>query len=321
MKSALLITNEVTKDTQTYNEKEITKAMVKQGYDVNEFSVPFATTAERDLMRNNSYDFAIIVSQMHDFNSPLFALYNANLNMLKELTNLVFVNDLNKHLKTCNKFYLMKGLLNNGIPTANVVIPEFRDLPKDNNGNVLYEHINMDDVDNHVNILGGYPVVYKRIYGSQGNYVHLVDSRESFRKLLDSERAGPPVFILQEYVESAKAVMFCARVVGNEVYTRMGLGSPYATTDFKTIDFFGRQQIPCNTSDEIKQIALNATRTLGLDTARIDMFLTNEGIKICEVNSMGSLLNTSQAHNLNVAELIVDLAIKKSQKKMPETND
>lgn len=320
MKSALLVTNEVTKDTQTYNEKEITKAMVKQGYDVNEFSVPFATTAERDLVRNSNYDFAIIANQMHDFKSPVFALYNANLNMLKELTNLVFVNDLNKHLKTCNKFYLMKSLLNNGIPTANVVIPEFRDLPKDNNGNVLYEHINMDDVDNHVNVLGGYPVVYKKIYGSEGNGIRLVDSRESFKKLLDSEHAGPPCFIMEEFIKSAKTVMFCARVIGDEVYTRMRLGTPYVTTEFIATHAFGRQQIPCNTSDEIKQISLNATRALGLDTARIDMFLTNEGIKICEVNSMGGL-DISQVHNLNFAELVVDLAIKKSQKKMLETND
>ena len=64
-------------------------------------------------------------------------------------------------------------------------------------------------------------------------------------------------------------------------------------------------------TDEIRDVALGATSLLGVDTARVDMFITDDGIKLCEVNSPGTILPTDQSYNMNVADQVVELAIRK----------
>ena len=92
----------------------------------------------------------------------------------------------------------------------------------------------------------------------------------------------------------------------------MFLGTPYQTSSFKSIISFGRQQLPCVTIDPIRQAAMSVMNTLNLSSARLDMFLTDNGVKICDVNALGSFLPTDQTHNIFVADLIADLVIKKS---------
>lgn len=321
MKTALLITNEKTRDEQTYNRVEFTKSLVNRGYNVQTFDVTFDTADKRAIVQSGDYEFAIIASRLHNFTSSnVNSNYKTNLDVLKGLENTVFVNDLMPHIRTCNKWYSIRGLLVNDLPVAKSVLPELDLLPKNSDGNTIYAEIDLDTLDVDIESLGGFPIVYKRLYGAEGRHVHLVHSKDELRELLDAEGTGPASFILQEYIQSAEAAMFCVRVVGDEVLTRMFLGTPYDNSSFKSIVSAGRQQLPLNTTDEIREAAIRATQVLGLDTARMDMFLTSDGIKICEINSIGSLLPTDQTHNVHVSDLIVDLAIEKAEKKRLEAD-
>lgn len=320
MKTALIITNEKTNDVETYNCVEFSKALKARGYTVRHFDASLATSVDRAALSSANFDFAILASRLFSFTgSAVPSNYKANLEVIKGLDT-VFVNDLEPHINTCNKWLVYKRLTN-WAPIPKTVIVQLDSSTKDNDGSTLYSQVQISTLTDEIDQVGGYPFVYKRIYGAEGEHVHIVRSEAEFRALLDSERSGPQYFIIQEYIKDAEAIMLCVRIVEDQVITRMFLGSPYGTRTFKSYTAPGRQQLPCVTTEEIRQVAQSTIKALDLDTARIDMFLTSEGIKVCEVNSIGSLLPTDQTHNMHVAELIVDLAIKKLEKKRAQTAD
>jgi glutathione synthase/RimK-type ligase-like ATP-grasp enzyme len=143
-----------------------------------------------------------------------------------------------------------------------------------------------------------------------GMQVHLVNSKEHLKEILVKHEVFPS-FILQEYAKSAEFAMLCVRVIGEDVYPRFMLGSYLEEVNFKSVIAQGRLQLPCVLTDEIRDVALGATSLLGIDTARIDMFITDDGIKLCEVNTPGTILPTDQSYNMNVADQVVELAIRK----------
>lgn len=304
MKSALLVCT--TNIENTYTQLEIRKALAKNGYNVRSFNLVSGSVSERAQIQADNPELAFLTDPILP---RLNDEYNANVSKLKSLDTL-FINDLTAHIEACNKWVSVNRIINSELPFVKTVLTDFTSAPRDDEGKVLYNEVDLDILDEDIERLGGFPLVHKRIYGAIGLHVRLIKSKDHLKEVLTKNETYTG-FVLQEYIKSAEAAMLCVRVVGEDVFPRLFLGTPQSEVSFKSVISQGRLQLPCRLTDEIQNLAVSAVRTLNLDTARIDMFITNEGIKICEVNSLGSLLPTDQVHNISVGELIVNHAIKK----------
>jgi hypothetical protein len=315
MKNALLVTSENTK--LAYTHLEITNALVKNGYNVQAFNVTSANTSDRELVNLNKPEIAILSNPFVPRRSDV---YTENIDFLKTIDT-VYVNDLTSHIEACNKWVSVNRILNSDTPFVKTVLTDFNDVPRSGAfGEIFYGDVDLDVLDVSIEQLGGFPLVYKGIYGAMGSRVHLARNKEHLKEILINNEAYPS-FILQEYIKNAEAVMLCVRVVGEEVFPRIFLGSPLEYVVFKSVIAEGRLHLPCTLTEEIRNASLTATRTLGLDTARIDMFIDKDGVRICEVNSMGSMMSTDQVHNISTGELIVNHAINKLKNKQLESNN
>lgn len=304
MKNALVVTTDNVK--LGYTRLQFKRALSERGYNVLQFNVSADTVSARAAIKSANPELAILCSS---FAITKYDIYAQNVSFLKKL-NCTFVNDLQAHIEASNKWTSVNRFINSDLPFLKTVLTNFSSAPRDSTGRVLYGNVNLDVLDNDIERLGGFPLVYKKIYGSMGAAVHLAKNKEHLREILVRHEMYPS-FILQEYTKSAEAAMLCVRVIGNDVFPRYMLGSYLPDVNFKSVISQGRMQLPCGLTDEIRDIALNSTALLGIDTARIDMFITEDGIKLCEVNTLGTILPTDQAYNMNVADQVVDLAIKK----------
>lgn len=315
MKNALLVTCENT--VNAYTHLEIAKALVKRGYNIRKFNATSAELEERESVLLEKPEIAIL---SNPFTPRKTFAYSQNIPFLKELTCTTFVNDVVPHLETCNKWVTFNRVLNSDIPFVKTVLTDFSAAPKNHLGSVFYSDADLDILDEHIEYLGGFPLVYKSIFGAVGKFVFLVRSKEHLRETLINNKEDYPSFILQEYIKSAEATMLCVRVVGDEVFTRIYLGSPLEKVSFKSVIAEGKIHIAGHASDEVRDIALKSARLMNLDTSRIEMFITNDGIKLCEINSLGSLISTDQVNNICLGELLVDHAIKKSKNRIEEVD-
>lgn len=305
MKNALVVTSESNVELG-YTRTQFKRALSERGYNVHHIDLSDGSATDRAIIKKANPELAILCSSFALRNDEQFV---QNRSLLKKL-NCTFVNDLQAHFEISNKSITINKILKSGLPFLKTVVTFFNYLPRNSLGRVNYSNVDLDVLDEDIERLGGFPLVYKRICGSMGLQVHLVNSKEHLKEILVKHEIFPS-FILQEYAKSAEFAMLCIRVIGDEVYPRFMLGSNLEEVNFKSVISQGRMQLPCALTDEIRNVALGATSLLGIDTARIDAFITDDGIKLCEVNSPGTILPTDQSYNINVADRVVDLAIRK----------
>lgn len=293
--------------TPSYNSVTMQAAFTSRDIDVRLIDFNALKLVDNNITHNDNIiappNFATIINQTHTIlNSPAFEDRNGILEKLESLVHTTFINTPLSHAAAANKINVYQQLNNANIPHPKT---EFVDTTPDSPALPLM-----------VERVGGFPVVVKYPFGFESMAVKICHDMDDLKNTIQELKAAALIkistVILQEYVDSAEAAMFCVRVVGDEIFTRMFLGTPYQTSSFKSIISFGRQQLPCVTIDPIRQAAMSVMNTLNLSSARLDMFLTDDGVKVCDVNALGSFLPTDQTHNIFVADLIADLVIKKS---------
>lgn len=290
----------------SYNSATVLRAFTNKNIDAFHIDFEKLKLNNNTITHNNEVitapDFVVFVNQTHTvLNSPFYEEKNKIVQKLASLTSTTFINDPLRHVEAANKIITYQKLQDAGIP-----IPKTEFVSADPDSPALPLMVER---------IGNFPIVVKYPLGFESEAVKLCQDIDEIKAAIQELKTKATTIvgtiILQEYVESAEAVMFCVRVVGNQVFTRMFLGSPYGERSFKSFVALGRQQLPCETPDMIRGVALDTVAALSLDSARMDMLLTADGIKVIDVNSLGSLLPTDQTHNIRVADLIVDLAIKK----------
>ena len=71
--------------------------------------------------------------------------------------------------------------------------------------------------------------------------------------------------------------------------------------EFRANIHLGGKALAIEISDEEREIAVSATKTLGLDVAGVDMVRSNSGPKILEVNSSPGLEGIEAASGVDIA--------------------
>jgi glutathione synthase/RimK-type ligase-like ATP-grasp enzyme len=313
MKNALIVKCLTSKDN--FTNRHLIKSFQKRGFDTQLFEITETTLTEENVMMcgNETLKHPNIII----FSHPIFTPRNAikphmrqNLEFLKSL-GAVCINEIQEHINVADKEFTTKRLQEANIKMVKSEIIRVQDfLYNKNNETVSLP----EDLNDAVDRLGGYPIVFKNIVGMLGLEVFVANNYEELSILIRTKLKHPR-FILQEYQKSAEALMIDARVIDQNVFTRILLSSPYGSEESKSTIRTRSSMIPCYVSDSIRDLVLSANRVLGLDVTRTEMFIGGDGVKLCEVNSIGAIVGNEQANNVDVCDLIVDLAIKKLEVK------
>lgn len=166
-------------------------------------------------------------------------------------------------------------LENSGIKVPKTIIAPFTFSNNPFNDNDL------KFVDNIINELK-LPLVIKESFGSFGEQVYLLKNKEEIYDII--HKISPRPFIFQEYIKSSHG-----RDVRIEVVGGVALGAVLresASGDFRSNVLQGGKMTKYSPPQSFIDMAINATKLLGLDFGGVDiMFGENSEPILCEVNS------------------------------------
>ena len=150
-------------------------------------------------------------------------------------------------------------------------------------------------------ILGqfGFPFVSKDCVGSFGQQVRLVRDEDDLRKELSS--SVPKIF--QEYIECGGEDIR-AEVVGGRVVAAVKRKAPEG--DFRSNASNGGVMKAYEPTEEEKSLAIEAANAVGADFCGVDIIVSDEGPKVCEVNSNAHIMNLRNATGIDVSERILE---------------
>lgn len=151
----------------------------------------------------------------------------------------------------------------------------------------------------------GYPMVIKEAYGSFGEQVYLASDEEEAKNIISS--IGYKDFLLQEYIASSKGRDIRINIVGDKAIVSMLRENK---DDFRSnISSGGTGQV-FHPEQSYIDLAIKASKALGLDFSGVDVMFGKTGPVICETNSNPQFASTLKYTGVNLADFIADYIIK-----------
>ena len=153
----------------------------------------------------------------------------------------------------------------------------------------------------------GYPMIVKKVYGSLGEGVYLVNNYKELSTLYSEIYRNPILF--QEYISSSKGkslriMVVDGKVIGgfirfNHVDFRSNFGD---TADGRTLD----------NPEKYYNFAQDIADKLSIEYAGIDLLIDkNDEPVLCEINSNAFFEEFEKVTKINVASKVVDMVINK----------
>ena len=141
-----------------------------------------------------------------------------------------------------------------------------------------YDDLSFEDT---IGKILGYPYVIKECLGSYGGQVYLAEKPEDARSILKKIEGKDA--LAQEFISSSRGRDIRAYVVGGRVAAAM---ERYNASDFRSNITNGGSAKSIRITKEQEELAVTATKGLGLDFAGVDiLFGQNDEPILCEVNS------------------------------------
>jgi len=163
---------------------------------------------------------------------------------------------------------------------------------------------NPDDVDALIAQVGGAPLIVKLLEGTQGLGVVLAETKKAARSVIEAFYGLNANILVQEFIAEANgADLRCIVVDGKVVaaYRRQGLEG-----EFRSNLHRGGIGSPVRLKKAEREMAIKATKALGLSIAGVDMLQSNRGPLILEVNSSPGLEGVEKATGIDVAGAIIE---------------
>jgi len=153
----------------------------------------------------------------------------------------------------------------------------------------------------------GFPMVIKEAFGSFGEQVYLIHTKEELNRKVHELK--DKAFVFQEFISSSYGRDIRLHVVGDHVVAGMKRTS---SNDFRANITSGGKMEAYVASDKERELAIKATKAIGADFAGVDLLFGPEDSPIiCEINSNAHIRNMYDCTNINVADDIMDYIIKK----------
>lgn len=155
----------------------------------------------------------------------------------------------------------------------------------------------------------GYPVVLKPAVGSWGRLLAKVNDRDAAEALLEHKTTlgtyHHSIFYIQKYIEK-KGKDIRSFVVGDECIAAIFRTSPHWITNTAR----GGIASNCPITDELREISLRAAKAVGGGIVAIDIFETEQGLLVNEVNYTMEFKNSIKPTGVNIPEKIVEYTLR-----------
>lgn len=157
----------------------------------------------------------------------------------------------------------------------------------------------------------GFPLVIKNIAGARGIGIHLCETAQSFRDLMEliATQNGNCQMILQEFIAASYGRDLRILVLGGKV---IGCMQRKAKDSFKANYSLGGEVSPYPVTPEIEKLAINCANLFNLEIAGVDLLFDTDGFKICEANSSPGFKGMELATGHNIASQILSYIIRNS---------
>lgn len=172
---------------------------------------------------------------------------------------------------------------------------------------MLAKHpINIDAVEKNL----GFPVVIKTLSGSLGTGVLLAETRDKLIDFFEFVETMKPNcnIILQQFIGEQKEIAdLRVFVVGGRVVGCMKRISQ--DLSFKTNISRGARGEKFSSTPEIEWLAIEVTKSLGLDISGVDLLFDGGSFKVCEANTAPQFKGLEKYCEVNVARSIWEYLI------------
>ena len=160
----------------------------------------------------------------------------------------------------------------------------------------------------------GYPVVLKPAVGSWGRLLSKVNDRDAAEAILEHKAIlgsyHHSIFYIQKYIEK-QGRDIRSFVVGNECIAAIYRTSGHWITNTAR----GSIASNCPVTNEIAELSIEAAKAVGGGIVAIDLFETNEGLQVNEVNYTMEFKNSIETTGVNIPAKIVDYVINNTEVK------
>jgi [lysine-biosynthesis-protein LysW]---L-2-aminoadipate ligase len=154
----------------------------------------------------------------------------------------------------------------------------------------------------------GYPVVLKPAVGSWGRLLSKVNDREAAEAILEHKEVlgsyHHSIFYIQEYIPKAGRDIR-SFVVGGETICAIYRYSTHWITNTAR----GGKAENCPVSDELNRLSLNAAKAVGGGIVAVDLFESEAGLLVNEVNYTMEFRNSIDTTGVNIPAKIIDYVI------------
>lgn len=155
----------------------------------------------------------------------------------------------------------------------------------------------------------GYPVVLKPAVGSWGRLLSKINDRDAAESILEHKTIlgtyHHSIFYIQKYVEK-KGRDIRSFVVGDECIAAIYRTSPHWITNTAK----GGIATKCEVTPEIEELSINAAKAVGGGVVALDIFESEDGFQINEVNYTMEFKNSITTTGVNIPQKVVDYLIR-----------
>ena len=154
----------------------------------------------------------------------------------------------------------------------------------------------------------GYPCVLKPVVGSWGRLLAKVDNRHMAESLIEHKSSlgvNHQVFYIQEYINKPGRDIR-AFVIGDECICAIYRSSENWITNTAR----GGVATNCPVTDEIASLCQRAARAVGGGLLALDLFETENGLTINEINHTMEFRNSITTTGVNIPEKMVDYVLR-----------
>jgi ribosomal protein S6--L-glutamate ligase len=159
------------------------------------------------------------------------------------------------------------------------------------------------NIDAAIRAVGGYPFILKKLKGTQGEAVFLINDVDVAHKKLGKYIRKRKPFLIQQYIKESKGSDLRCFVVDGKVVGAMRRTA--ASGDFRANIHAGGKGEAVTLSHEEEEMAVRATELLQLPIAGVDILQSHDGPLLLEVNSSPGLQGIEKATGKDIAAEII----------------
>jgi [lysine-biosynthesis-protein LysW]--L-2-aminoadipate ligase len=154
----------------------------------------------------------------------------------------------------------------------------------------------------------GYPVVLKPAVGSWGRLLSKVNDREAAEAILEHKEVlgsyHHSIFYIQEYIPKAGRDIR-SFVVGDETICAIYRYSSHWITNTAR----GGKAENCPVTDDLNRLSLGAAKAVGGGIVAIDLFESDRGLLVNEVNYTMEFRNSIDTTGVNIPAKVIDYVL------------